>query len=441
MKKLTIQTIFLSYIVFFAILTTYSIITPSNTTDLLTNQEIAQTADYDWVSKWNSSGITEDRFVDVALDSAGDIITTGWKWNPTNDIIVVKYDNAGNQLWNFSQNWGSWDTPNALAVDGTDIYVSVKSLISGKYKCYLAKINSSGSLEWNITWVKQGVSGVYSGDMALSSIGEFYVAGEMCYNPNVDYQYFIVKFNSVGEEVWNTTFGMHSADRKPIDAITISSDIIYVASRIRNESLSKDIPLLAKFNATTGEQIWNISWVPTGGDSGYIYDVIADSAGSIYITGESTPGPRLFLRKYNPDGALVWENSVINKNMAGYGLTIKDDNIIYVAGNMETGTADVVALLMKYSSDGTLLGYGTWSNDDASYSSARAVAVGDDNSTYLVGSTSGGSKKVAFIIKNLATPLNIGSSIPSFSLIGVICLIYAIMIIRRLKNKQTRRLR
>lgn len=391
---------------------------------------------YDWVSIWSRFDDNYELALDVAIDTNNDVIVGGQSSNSTIDYFVAKFDETGTQLWNDTRDGGSQDRLRAIAVSGTDIYVGsdYRNQSSSRYECFLGKYDGLGNYLWNVSWFKSGASGCYTSDMTLSQTGEFYFIGEMAY-PASTYQYFILKLDSGGTEVWNVTFGVKDGTRKSINGIATYNDLIYVVGQERNQTRSEYDPLIACFNATTGYQLWNITWDKPTYYEGHCMDVIIDSSGNFYVTGYYDVTYRtLFLRKYNSSRDLLWESTYKDISSTGYGIALEDNSNVFIAGN----TKESSALLINFASNGTLLGVGSWKrNNTNSDSIGYNVDVDSLGNVYLVGSTPGISGTDAFIIKDLelSMPSN-GSpddSIPGFNLWIVIGVLSCIILLARKK--------
>lgn len=381
-------------------------------------------ASYDWISIWSKFDDKNEAGIDVAIDTNDDIIMGGYAMNATVDHFVAKYDDLGVQLWNDTRDGGSQDWFRAIAVSGTDIYVGNDFLNQTRYECFLAKYDGSGNQLWNSSWFKSGASGCYTRDMALSQAGDFYFTGEMAYgsHPSYSYQYFVVKLDSSGNEVWNTTFDVQDSTRKTIHGITTFDDLVYIVGQYRNDSRNENDPLLVCISATSGLQLWNKTWQAQGYSEGRATDVIVDSSGNFYVTGYygMMTNCEVFLRKYNPSSDLSWEVIYQDESSKAQGIALEDDSTIFIAGSTKISFTESSALLLKYGSNGTLLGEGSWKGDTATGSNiGYNVDVDSSGNVYMVGSTPGISGTDAFIIKNLELvkpSSGNGDTIPSFNL-------------------------
>jgi len=405
-------------------------------------------APYDWISLWSRFDNKSEEALDVAIDSNDDIIIGGQTINTTIDQFVAKFDETGTQLWNDTRDGGNQDRFKALAVSGTEIYVgsNYRNLSTSRSECFLGKYDGSGNYLWNRTWFKSGGIGCYTSDMTLCQTGDFFFIGEITYGSQ--FQYFILKLDSGGTEVWNVTFGLKDESRKSILGVATFNDLIYVVGQEFNQSRSEKDPLIACINATTGYQLWNITWDEPAYFNGMGTDVIVDSSGNFYVTGYYGPDHDrvLFLRKYNPSRELLWESTYQDITSWAQGIALDDNSNIFVTGGTEMINYESSALLMKFASNGTLLRLGSWKgNTTAGYNVGYNVEVDTSGNVYMVGKTPGISGNDAFIIKNLELLIpskegngGTGGTIPGFNLWIIIGLLScAVLVIKKkhLKNQ------
>jgi uncharacterized delta-60 repeat protein len=99
-----------------------------------------------WVKTYNGSANGNDVPSSINVDGAGNIIVAGTSNNGTNDYEIVKYGNAGNQMWAQSYNGASLgiDGINSMAIDNVNnIYVTgVSYSTAGQKDIVTIKYNS-----------------------------------------------------------------------------------------------------------------------------------------------------------------------------------------------------------------------------------------------------------------------------------------------------------
>ena len=192
----------------------------------------------------------------IALDGSGNVCVTGHSeasWgSPVDahsggihpDTFVAKLDGSGALQWNtFMGPSGAY----AIAVDGGgNVYVAGDSSVTwgspvypyagGLYDAFAAKLNSSGSLQWNTFMGSDESSGSDNADaIAVDGSGGVYVVGQSDSawgSPVNAYagadDAFVTKLGSNGYRHWNTFMGSSSMDIGNAIAVDGSGNL-YVA--------------------------------------------------------------------------------------------------------------------------------------------------------------------------------------------------------------------
>jgi hypothetical protein len=264
----------------------------------------------------------------IAVDGTGNVYVAGssdvtWGTTPVDafaggwDVFAAKLDSSGSLQWNTFMGSASGDEGYAIAVDGTgNVYVAGLSYATwgttpvdphaGGSDAFAAKLDSSGSLQWNT------FMGSASGDggraIAVDGTGNVYVAGE-------------------SDATWGLT---------PVDAFAGGYDAF-----------------AAKLNSS-GVRQWNTFMGSASGDEGY--DIAVDGSGNVYVAGQSdstwglTPvnvhagGSDAFAAKLDSGGIRQW-NTFMGSSSDDYGHAIAVDGTgnVHVAGrsNAAWGTTPV----------------------------------------------------------------------------------------------------
>src|SRR5207245_1933188 len=141
-----------------------------------------------------------------------------------------------------------------------------------------------------------------------------------------------------------------------------------------------------------------------GGPNSEIANGIAiGTDGNLYLAGQTNSfgagGFDAFLLKFTPDGNLVWQTQLDGSAQAFVSsvAVTPDGASVYVAGTTLNSTGRDHAILLKFSSSGTLTWQKTWGGrfDEG----ASGVAVAADGSVYMTGGTSSFTRNEAFLSK------------------------------------------
>jgi uncharacterized delta-60 repeat protein len=256
------------------------------------------------------------------------------------------------------------------------------------------------------TWGGEG-SDVADG-VAAAPDGSSYVVGitdsftvDQFGNPSP--KIFIVKFAPDGslswQKIWNGTTirGLGRPD------VAVSADGSVYVTGVTAENGGDAV--LLKFDADAN-LLWERAWGGTASDHGFA--VATGSDGSVYITGTATSfGPSssgLFVVKFDSAGNLVWQR--ISDGAQGNAVAVGSDGSVYAAGTTprnDIGNFDTVVL--KMTAAGDLVWQRTYSAGDVVDPRGR-MAAGPDGSIVMVGAiqtTSRRSSDIAALIVKLTS--------------------------------------
>ncbi len=258
------------------------------------------------------------------------------------DLFLMKLDSAGETLWvkqlgtddsisdyTDAQSFGvalAVDTSNDIILGGITSDTLGDSKI-GNYDIVLSKYDSAG----NMIWFKQlgTTSNDYLKDVAVASSGNIYFTGYTYGTIDASYDYadydedndyaemFLIKYNSSGTEQWIKQSGSSVNDWSN-SVVVDSSENIYITGETKGDVTGdnegyRDLVIL-KYDAS-GDSAWVIQNGSTINDTAN--GITIDSSNDIYITGK-TYGEldslenedstfSAFISKYeDADGSRVW---------------------------------------------------------------------------------------------------------------------------------------
>jgi hypothetical protein len=266
-----------------------------------------------WVAKYDSSGVrmwtkqlgtaSLDSSSGVATDNAGNIYITGYTFGSLEgsnlgeaDAWVAKYNNSGVLQWKKQLGTSSFDASNGIAIDSAgNVYITggtdgaLDGSNAGSLDTWIAKYNNSGVLQWK----KQlgTLADDFSYRVAVDSAGNIYITGDTdgafdgTSAGNADA--WLAKYNNSGVLLWTRQLGTSSFDSSSDVAIDSAGNVYITGTTegaLRGSNAGSHDAWLAKYD-TLGNLLLAIQLGTASFNSSS--DVATDSAGNIYITGDT----------------------------------------------------------------------------------------------------------------------------------------------------------
>ncbi|TFG02919.1 MAG: hypothetical protein EU542_03775 [Promethearchaeota archaeon] len=348
-----------------------------------------------WNLTWDN-GANEIGY-DVALDSQKNIYIAGGNGTTSPDLdgLLLKFNTAGNLVWKTSYDGGSYDNFWALHIDDNDDIFVVSQSILAMYDTVVLKYNSTGDLQWTSVIGGPGYQSCY--DITLDGYGNIYLAGLNGSAPS--YNYLVVKMDNSGNHIWNRTWGGSQSDQAYAVGVD-SFDSIYITGFSNSfGSPNKDITLVKYDNE--GNKLWNTTWGSlSDGEESWTLDF--DSAGYTYVAGHR--GNDIFILKFDSAGSIIWdkywERSSIHVHWC-YDLIIDtNDNIYFTGRSLLTIYDEIITVKLSIDSPG---GFTLWSDADD---------PDDDGEFTLDWSISPRFNNYSLFYSNVSADIDIESDVP-----------------------------
>jgi len=331
--------------------------------------------------KYNSSGILQSynlssgKIDTVAREDLNSYITEEetvyTPFGPKYSTDLYKYNNSGGIIWSKT------DLKEGRAISDSfgNVYLSVQS----NYKVIMVKFNSSGDLQWNITW--NSVDFIVSSQKITDSMGNFYLAGEIDVGSGF-FNIFLTKFNSSGDLQWEKTWGGSNVDY--LYQIGIDSlDNIYLSGM----TFGVNNLYLVKYNS---EGTWQWDYIWSAADiNDELTTIHFDSSNNIYHTGRrgAPSSCNVTLIKINDQGTYQWRRSWGGSNREEPALLVSDsgDNIYVTGRTTSFGAGEYDIFLIKYNSTGDFQGEYIWGGNVTE--TLRMITLDSFENIYLTGTT------------------------------------------------------
>jgi hypothetical protein len=340
-----------------------------------------------------------------------------------NSINAISVDNSGNVYIT-----GLTQSPSGIATPG-----AYQTVYSGYGDVYLAKFNTSGTMQWSTYYGGSAFDAGYG--VATDAAGNVYITGETASTSGIAtsgaYQSttagsgdaFIAKFTSAGAIQWATYYGGSSGDRSSAISVdgagntyivgyTGSSSSIATLGAYQTAIAGANDVFLAKFNGSGAIQ-WASYYGGAAEDEGN--SITTDISGNIYITGltASTSGIAtlgayqtvfggvndVFLAKFNTSGAIQWSTYYGGSDDdEGYSVAFDGAGNLYMTGLTQstsgiatsgayqvTTGGDGDAFLTKFNTSGAI----QWASyyGGSGYDYGNGVTTDNFGDVYITGYT------------------------------------------------------
>ena len=270
------------------------------------------------------------------------------------DFWLVKTDNNGNKIWDKTYGGKEADLANFGRQTNDGGYIIIGRTYSfdvGKSDIWLIKTDTVGNMVWNKTFGGTGyetASEVWqTNDSGYIIIGysDSFGAGNR--------DMWLIKTDFNGNELWNKTYGGTTDDQGHSIKQTIDGGYILAGGTYTSDNTNKfDIWLIKTDNA--GEIIWNKTY--GGSQHETAWSVQQTTDGGYIICGEKDVGGRneydIWLLKTDSNGELLWEKIFGGFNYdRGWSVQQTSDEGYIITGDTFVGPR-VDGLLIKTDSNG-----------------------------------------------------------------------------------------
>lgn len=250
----------------------------------------------------------------------------------------------------------------------------------------------------NTQWISRfsGSTGSNDAPVALASDleGNYYCGGYTI-TQNTGMDYLIIKYNSSGEELWKKTFNGKGSKTDELNAISVdgSGNLIVTGSSTNETGLFDYVTI--KYNPS-GEELWRSAYDGPGKGNDGAIGLVVDKENNIYVTGyssqEGDESVDIVTIKYDGgSGNPIWNMKYNNpNNNVDYpsGISIDDNNNIYICGYNKSPNTGFDYIVIKYTVNGAQLWSKTYNHKSSSNDKAVDIAVEPVSGSVFVTGTS-----------------------------------------------------
>jgi len=283
------------------------------------------------------------------------------------DAYLVKLDAKGHFKW--KNTYGGVKNDRGYSVrqtgDGGYIIAGTTQPVfgSGGNNVYLVKTDAAGCEEWNREF---GGTGEDTGVCVLQTAdGGFIIAGSTASSGGGDTDVYLIKTNTAGKKEWEKTFGGKETDFATTVRQTSDGGYI-VAGQTYSFGAGGYDAFLVKTD-TLGNQVWAQTFGGVDWDTAASVEQIND--GGYIVAGQTASfGARnndIYLIKTNYAGKKIWEKTFGSADLE-IGKTVQqanDGGFLATGWSNSFGSGELCLYLVKTDASGKKLWEKTWAND------------------------------------------------------------------------------
>lgn len=354
----------------------------------------------EWVSNYNGPGNGDDYSSCITADVNGNIYISGENLGigSGNNIVTIKYNSSGTQIWERTYNGNSNSRDAAYSITTTEsgnIYIT--GVVNNSY-CIILKYNPIGVLEW-----ERILNNLSLGLCIKTDIYEnVYVAGYSSDN-GTGPDFLTVKYDSSGVLMWARTYNGPGNDLDIAIGVGVDNyGNIYTGgySYSGNNYLTTDYAVV-KYNSS-GNQQWVMRYDGPGNSLDEVYAFTVDSSGNSYITGNcrNINNSDYTTIKYNSSGIQEWVsfyNGVNDYYDGARAICVDLNGNVIVTGfsSVSSGNDNFDYATVKYNSSGAQQWIQRY-NGTANQTDMATVVVSDNNNNIFVSGKSWTGTKYEF---------------------------------------------
>jgi len=327
----------------------------------------------------------------MTTDNSGGIYITGFSFQPSRDIITLKYDASGTLLWSAAYNGtnNGGDYGYGIAVDGSgNVYVTGRSDDSLQHFTTL-KYNSSGVQQW-VSVYKGPLAQSFdqAKDIKVDNSGNVYVTGFTSINQIfATADYLTIKYNGSGVLQWAKRYNGSGNGEDNALALVIDNNSVFVTGYSNRLTNNFDYCTI-KYMASNGDSLAAAFYGGSPiGQTDNAKCMAIDNSGNVYVTGNSYGNSNTYdyaTIKYNYNLVQQWaaryEGTGIDLPAA---IAVSGSNVYVTGSSQSVNGYDF--LTVKYDATGIQQWEQRYNNPFNGNDYATGFAVDASDNVYVAG--------------------------------------------------------
>jgi hypothetical protein len=288
-----------------------------------------------WLEEFGSDG--HDSATSAAADASG-VVVTGWSTGVfagqsfaggPQDAFVVRSDTSGVVSWTREFGTSGSDAATAVAIGANGAVLvagqaggPLAGSASGPFDAFVREYDAAGNARWTRQFGAGQTGAASASGVAVDATGAVYVAGWVQgalpgAAPAGLGDAFLRKYDAAGAEVWTRQFGGAAHDQATTVKVDTVGDV-YLAGQIDQRPGDAGATVVRKYRPD-GDLLWTRT---LGQAADETIAVTIDAAGAMYMVGNGFPAGRAhnhsqglaesnhagvpFVRKYAATGGELW---------------------------------------------------------------------------------------------------------------------------------------
>jgi len=274
------------------------------------------------------------------VDSRGNIYVTetvwkenyyGFKQQGQHDVILLKFNNKGEQEWARQLATPASEFASGIALDSKENVVVLWENL-GRSGVFFAKYSPDGTQQWiRELNLFASASGIYF-DKKDNIVIVGYTMQDLDDGKNTGYyDFFVLKFDQQGRRIWSSLYGTDNNDMAA-DVVVDDTGNIYVVGSTFGSFNGRDRGIFVTKYDPEGNRMWlkQFSGLNT------VFSAAIDSKSNIVIVGITNDGERVigFALKVNDEGQELWRKLLRSPSTAWpCNIVIDLSDTIYITGH------------------------------------------------------------------------------------------------------------